>query len=95
MQGRTPNPCALCNPLFKFRMLKEWADKLDCHYMATGHHSRLEERNGYTYIIAGDDVKKDQSYFLWRLGQDVLRRCVFPLGNYTKDKVREYLKEKG
>lgn len=95
MQGRTPNPCALCNPLFKFRMLKEWADKLDCYYMATGHYSRLEERGGYTYIIAGDDVKKDQSYFLWRLGQDVLKRCVFPLGNYTKDKVREYLKEKG
>lgn len=95
MQGRTPNPCALCNPLFKFRMLKEWADKLDCYYMATGHYSRLEERSGYTYIIAGDDVKKDQSYFLWRLGQDVLKRCVFPLGNYTKDKVREYLKEKG
>ena len=54
-QGRTPNPCVMCNPLFK----------------------------------------KDQSYFLWRLGQDVLKRCIFPLGDYTKVKVREYLAEKG
>lgn len=95
MQGLTPNPCALCNPLFKFRMLKEWADKLNCHYMATGHYSRLKQVNSYTYIIAGDDTKKDQSYFLWRLSQDVLSRCIFPLGSYTKDKVRQYLKEKG
>jgi tRNA-specific 2-thiouridylase len=50
---------------------------------------------GHIYIIAGDDDKKDQSYFLWRLGQDVLRRCIFPLGDYTKIKVREYLAEKG
>ena len=45
--------------------------------------------------MAGDDDKKDQSYFLWRLGQDVLRRCIFPLGTYTKLQVREYLREKG
>jgi len=55
----------------------------------------LEERNGHIYIVAGDDDKKDQSYFLWRLGQDVLRRCIFPLGNYTKQTVRDYLHEKG
>ena len=90
-QGRTPNPCVMCNPLFKFRVLTEWADKLDCDWIATGHYSRLEEKNGHIYIIAGDDDKKDQSYFLWRLGQDVLRRCIFPLGDYTKIKVREYL----
>ena len=94
-QGRTPNPCVMCNPLFKFRMLIEWADKLGCDWIATGHYSRLEERNGHIYIVAGDDDKKDQSYFLWRLGQDVLRRCIFPLGNYTKQTVRDYLREKG
>ncbi|NDV66489.1 tRNA 2-thiouridine(34) synthase MnmA [Bacteroides sp. 224] len=94
-QGRTPNPCVVCNPLFKFRILTEWADKLNCAWISTGHYSRLEEHNGNIYIVAGDDEKKDQSYFLWRLGQDVLRRCIFPLGNYTKVKVREYLKEKG
>lgn len=94
-QGRTPNPCVMCNPLFKFRMLLEWADKLDCQWIATGHYSRLEEKDGNIYIVAGDDDKKDQSYFLWRLGQHVLRRCMFPLGNYTKTQVREYLHEKG
>lgn len=94
-QGRTPNPCVMCNPLFKFRILTEWADKLDCAWIATGHYSRLEEKNNKIYIVAGDDDKKDQSYFLWRLGQDVLRRCIFPLGDYTKLKVREYLHEHG
>lgn len=94
-QGRTPNPCVMCNPLFKFRILTEWADKLECKYISTGHYSRLEERNGKTYIIAGDDDKKDQSYFLWRLGQDILKRCIFPLGTYTKVQVREYLRDKG
>ena len=93
--GRTPNPCVMCNPLFKFRVLAEWADKLGCPYIATGHYTRLEERNGRIFICVGDDEKKDQSYFLWRLGQDILRRCIFPLGSHTKQDVREYLRDKG
>ena len=95
MQGRTPNPCVMCNPLFKFRVLNEWADRLECAYVATGHYSQLEVVDGCTYIKIGNDEKKDQSYFLWRLGQDVLRRVLFPLGGYTKGEVRDYLKEKG
>ena len=93
--GRTPNPCVMCNPLFKFRLLMEWADKLGCQFIATGHYVRLEKRNGILYIVAGDDDRKDQSYFLWRLGKDVLRRCLFPLGEYTKMQVRDYLRGKG
>ncbi len=95
MQGRTPNPCVMCNPLFKERLLCGWADKTGCAWISTGHYCRLEEHNGYLYIIAGDDATKDQSYFLWRLPQEVLRRFLFPLGNYTKQEVREYLREKG
>ena len=95
MQGRTPNPCVMCNPLFKERILCEWADKTGCAWISTGHYCRLEERNGNRYIVAGDDMTKDQSYFLWRLPQEILRRFLFPLGNYTKQEVREYLKEKG
>lgn len=95
MQGRTPNPCVMCNPLFKERLLCEWADKTGCAWISTGHYCRLEERNGNRYIVAGDDMTKDQSYFLWRLPQEILRRFLFPLGNYTKQEVREYLKEKG
>ena len=49
-QGRTPNPCVMCNPLFKFRVLTEWADKLNCAWVSTGHYSRLEEKNGNIYI---------------------------------------------
>ena len=95
MQGRTPNPCVMCNPLFKERLLCEWADQTGCAWISTGHYCRLEERNGHQYIVAGDDMTKDQSYFLWRLPQEILRRFLFPLGNYTKQEVREYLKEKG
>ena len=95
MQGRTPNPCVMCNPLFKERILCEWADRTGCAWISTGHYCRLEERNGKLYIVAGDDITKDQSYFLWRLPQEVLRRFLFPLGNYTKQEVRKYLKEKG
>ena len=95
MQGRTPNPCVMCNPLFKERLLCEWADKTDCAWISTGHYCRLDERNGNLYIVAGDDITKDQSYFLWRLPQEVLRRFLFPLGNFTKQEVREYLKNKG
>jgi len=93
--GRTPNPCVMCNPLFKFRILSEWADKLDCRWIATGHYSKLEEHEGKVYIVAGEDEKKDQSYFLWRLGQNILSRCMFPLGKFTKPEVREYLRNKG
>ena len=95
MQGRTPNPCVMCNPLFKERILCEWADQTGCAWISTGHYCRLEERNGNLYIVAGDDITKDQSYFLWRLPQEILRRFLFPLGNYAKQEVREYLKEKG
>ena len=95
MQGRTPNPCVMCNPLFKERLLCEWADKTGCAWISTGHYCRLEKRNDNLYIVAGDDVTKDQSYFLWRLPQVILRRFLFPLGNYTKQEVREYLREKG
>lgn len=95
LKGRTPNPCVWCNPLVKERVLCEWADRTDCAYIATGHYCRLEERNGFRYIVAGDDSTKDQSYFLWKLPQEILRRMIFPLGGRTKASVREYLAQKG
>ena len=95
LSGRTPNPCVQCNPLFKFRVLGEWADRLGCPFIATGHYVKTERLNGHTYILMGDDGHKDQSYFLWRLSQEVLGRCVFPLGGMTKPDVRDYLRGKG
>lgn len=95
MHGRTPNPCVMCNPLFKERILCEWANRTNCAWIATGHYCRLEDRNGYRYIITGDDPTKDQSYFLWKLPQEILKRMLFPLGGMTKTEVRAYLASKG
>lgn len=95
MKGRTPNPCVMCNPLFKERILCEWADRTGCAQIATGHYCRLEDRKEHRYIVTGDDPTKDQSYFLWKLPQEILKRMVFPLGGMTKTEVRAYLAEKG
>lgn len=95
-QGRTPNPCVRCNRDFKFRLMREWADRLDCEYMATGHYVRKETAaDGYDYLVMGDDIRKDQTYFLWRVPQETLKRCVFPLGTLQKPEVRAYLAAKG
>ena len=100
ISGRTPNPCVNCNPTVKFRLLEEWADKLGCSRIATGHYVKIEENIGSDgtpkyYIVTGDDDRKDQSYFLWRLTQQQLARTLFPLGGWEKPRVLEYLKEHG
>ncbi|MBR3941376.1 MAG: tRNA 2-thiouridine(34) synthase MnmA [Bacteroidaceae bacterium] len=115
LTGYTPNPCVNCNPLVKFRLLEEWADRLGCTYIATGHYVKVEreQRTEYRvqsteyreqsiensehryYIVTGDDHRKDQSYFLWRLTQRQLSRVIFPLGGWEKPRVVEYLKERG
>lgn len=94
--GRTPNPCVACNRRFKFRLMDEWADRLDCKLMATGHYVRTEPyKDGNNYLLMGNDTRKDQSYFLWRVPQKIIRRCIFPLGTLEKPQVRKYLEEKG
>ena len=95
MRGRTPNPCVMCNPLFKERILCEWADRTNCEWIATGHYCRLEDIGEHRYIVTGDDPTKDQSYFLWKLPQEILKRMLFPLGGMTKTEVRRYLASKG
>ena len=81
MSGRTPNPCVICNPGIKFKKLADRADELGARYIATGHYCRIDfdaEQNKY-YIKKAANEKKDQSYMLYRLGQDVLSRLIFPL----------------
>lgn len=100
MEGKTPNPCVVCNPIVKFRLLEEWADRLGCSRIATGHYVNIMEKCGSDgkpryYIVTGDDDRKDQSYFLWRLTQQQLSRVIFPLGGWEKPRVLEYLKEHG
>lgn len=95
LKGLTPNPCVNCNPSVKFKILEEWADKTGCTYIATGHYIRLKTIGGKVFICTGDDSRKDQSYFLWRLTQRQLRRAIFPLGDREKSRVVDYLKEHG
>lgn len=95
LSGLTPNPCVNCNRLVKFALLEEWADRLGCRYIATGHYVKVLEECGKYYIVTGDDERKDQSYFLWRLTQAQLSRVLFPLGGMEKSMVMEYLDSKG
>ena len=87
--GRTPNPCVMCNEKLKFGNLINRAKKLGAEYVATGHYARLEKRNGRTVMLRGKDARKDQTYFLFSLGQDQLSHMMFPLGELQKKETRE------
>ena len=85
--GRTPNPCVICNPLVKFKLLKDYADKANIAYISTGHYARVKsDHNGFFILKKGIDPQKDQSYMLSYLNQELLSRIIFPLGRtYKKD----------
>ncbi len=94
--GETPNPCMVCNPRIKFGALLEWAEKVGCRAIATGHYARvLRDESGRSRLFKGADPEKDQSYFLARLDQHQLERAVFPLGGWTKTQVRALAAEHG
>ena len=93
--GRTPSPCAQCNPLVKWRFLARTADRLGIRHVATGHYINIVRDGGLYYVARSADPAKDQSYYLWRLGQDILARAVVPLGRYTKKEARQLLREHG
>jgi tRNA-uridine 2-sulfurtransferase len=88
--GRTPNPCVLCNQVLKFELLLRKARELEADWLATGHYARVEEGEGGYRLCKGRDAQKDQSYFLFTLTQDQLRQVRFPLGDMSKDEVREH-----
>ena len=87
-RGRTPNPCIRCNRLIKFGALYEEADRLGADYVAMGHYTRLEERDGRLALRRAVYLPKDQSYVLGPLTQAQLARAVFPLGGLTKEESR-------
>lgn len=95
MSGHTPNPCVLCNSHIKWGELMRVADELHCDYIATGHYARTKEHEGKIYLAAAADERKDQTYFLWMLTDEQLRRTIFPLGDLTKDEVRTIAREHG
>lgn len=91
LQGRTPNPCLLCNRDLKFDLLWQRARELDAHFVATGHYARIgvHPANGRYQLLRAIDQRKDQSYFLFTLNQAQLARTLFPVGSLTKTEVRE------
>lgn len=88
-QGRTPNPCIECNRQIRFTYLLNRALALDAHYLATGHYARVVAENGRFRLLKGLDPHKDQSYVLHVLRQEHLAHVLFPVGDYTKEQVRE------
>lgn len=88
--GETPSPCISCNQFIKFGFLLDRAAQLDCQILATGHYARIEERDGTFHLLRAVDPKKDQTYFLSRLSQKQLAHIAFPLGDWTKEKVKQW-----
>jgi tRNA-specific 2-thiouridylase len=91
--GRTPNPCVLCNNKLKFGVLLDKALELGGDFLATGHYVRRAQSDGHYHIRKAIDPKKDQSYFLFGLTQAQLKHCLFPLGEMTKEQVRQAASE--
>ena len=87
--GRTPNPDILCNKHVKFKAFLNYAiEDLGAEYIATGHYARVFEKNGEFFLLKGLDPNKEQSYFLYTLGQKALSKTVFPIGHLHKPEIR-------
>lgn len=90
-RGRTPIPCVRCNSFTKFRDLLAHADALECDYIATGHYAIARQGSLYR----GRDLTKDQSYFLWGIDREVVRRMLTPVGEMSKAQTRDYARRLG
>ncbi len=88
-KGITPSPCTVCNPMVKFKALINAADRYGVNLIASGHYARVCEENGTFYIQKGISERKDQSYMLYRLPQEILSRLCLPIGEFEKDDIRE------
>ena len=95
INGRTPNPCVMCNTHIKWDALLKRADKLDCEFIATGHYAHINQTDaGRYYISKGVDPYKDQSYVLWGVSQESLARTKFPLSELTKEEIYDFARER-
>ena len=84
-EGKTPNPCALCNKNLKFGEMVKFADSIDAKYIATGHYIKTDGK----YFYQAEDDTKDQSYFLFYVNKNILNRLIFPLGSRKKSEIKE------
>jgi tRNA-specific 2-thiouridylase len=94
-QGRTPNPCPVCNKYIKFGYLLERAREMGADYLASGHYARVEASVEGCRLLKAAEAAKDQSYFLYSLGQSELSSLLFPLGSRRKIEVRKLAEERG
>jgi len=94
-QGRTPNPCVACNEHMKFGLLLDKALSLGADYLATGHYTKVEHSRDGHRLLKAKDTARDQSYFLHTLTQQRLGHVLFPLGEHSKDEVKQMAKEAG
>ena len=86
--ARTPNPDILCNKEIKFKAFLDYARDLGADLIATGHYARIEQRDQHYRLLKGRDANKDQTYFIYTLGQSQLARTLFPIGDLEKTDVR-------
>lgn len=95
--GRTPNPCIACNRFVKFEAMLQKAVSMDIDYVATGHYARIgfDEASGRYLLKKSVTAAKDQTYALYTMTQEQLSKTLFPIGDFTKDKVRELAGEIG
>lgn len=93
--GATPNPCIECNRYLKFEKLIGRMHELEYDYVVTGHYARIEKSGDRFLLKKAVDKTKDQSYVLYSMTQEQLAHTMFPLGEYTKDTVRELAEKKG
>lgn len=96
MAGRTPNPCNMCNRFVKWEALLERANEFGADYVATGHYARIKKLdNGRLVVMNSATAVKDQTYALNQLRQDQLAHTLMPIGQYTKDEIRQIAKAAG
>ncbi len=94
-KGRTPNPDVLCNREIKFNAFHEFGLKLGADKVATGHFANVSWSKGNYQLLRSADENKDQTYFLYMVGQQALARAMFPVGNLTKSQIRQIAAEAG
>lgn len=87
--GRTPNPCILCNRLIKFGRLWEFAQNYGARFLATGHYARIINSNNSVGVYEAANASKDQSYVLAMVRKEMLPNIILPMGDYSKDKTRQ------
>ena len=94
-RGRTPNPDVLCNREIKFNVFLDFAEKLGAEKLVTGHFANIDQLDGEYRLLRAKDENKDQTYFLYMLGQRALSKAMFPVGSLTKAEIREIARREG